>query len=718
VVKKALVAILLLVVVGGVVWFDLTDLLTLESLKEQQASLRSLQEAHPVGLALGYAGVYILVAGLSLPGAALLTLVGGALFGLLWGTVLVSFASTLGATLAFLVGRFLFRDAVERRFGGAMRALNEGIRKEGPFYLFLVRLVPVFPFFVVNLAMALTPMRVIPFYWVSQLGMLPGTAVYVNAGTQLASLESLAGILSPQLLLAFALLGVFPLLASRLARVVARRRVLKGWTRPKRFDRNLVVIGAGAAGLVTAYIAAAVRARVTLIERDAMGGDCLNTGCVPSKSLLRTGRFMADVRRHGALGVAEASARVTIPEVMARVQGVVAAIAPHDSVERYEGLGVEVRTGEARITSPWTVEVGGETLTTRAIVVASGAEPVVPAIPGLDQLPYLTSETVWGLDRDPGHLLVLGGGAIGCELAQAFRRLGVRVTLVEMAPRLLAGEDPEVGTLLGAVLEEEGVAVLTQHKVVAFEPRGEGGGVAELVPAPGAPGEIHPQALAFDTVLLAVGRKARVEGFGLESVGVRLTPEGRIETDPYLETRVPSIYAAGDCVGPHLYTHAASYQAWVAAVNALFRNPFKRFRVDYRFLPRTLYTEPEVARVGMSEGEAQEQGIPHEVTLHPLEGLDRALADGTARGFVKILTVPGRDRILGATVVGPHAGELVALVTLAMKHGIGMNGILGTIHAYPTYGEALKAAAGRWKRERAPQRVLAWVARYHRWRLG
>ena len=719
--SRVLLLAVLAAAVGAFFVLDLGRFLTLDFVRGQLTTFEAFRAENP-WLAVGiYAGIYIGATALSLPGAAILTLVGGALFGLLWGTIIVSFASTIGATLAFLVGRFLFRDAVQRRFGGAMRVLNEGMRRDGPLYLFMIRLVPLFPFFVVNLAMSLTPIRVLPFFVVSQVGMLPGTAVYVNAGTQLASIESLGGILSPRVIGAFALLGIFPLLATWIVRGVKRRQVLRGWPRPKRFDRNLVVIGAGSAGLVTAYIAAAVKARVTLIEKGEMGGDCLNTGCVPSKALIRSAHFIHDVGRHRELGIREASSSHDFAEVMDRVHRVVETIAPHDSPERYEGLGVEVIQGEARITGPWSVEVNGQTLTTRHIVVASGAGPFVPPIPGLEEVGYLTSDTLWQLQEHPGRLLVLGGGPIGCEMAQAFQRLGAQVTQVEMAPRILGGEDPDAAELVAAVLQEEGVELLTGWKAVGFETlageRSEGR-TPEVEKVAVVEREGETRRIPFDTVLVAVGRKARTRGFGLEEVGVELTDDARIDTDDYLQTRVPSIYAAGDCVGPYQFTHAASHQAWFAAVNALFWNPFKRFKVDYRFLPHATFTDPEVARVGLSEDEAKKKGTAYEVTRFDMKGSDRALADESARGFVKVLTVPGKDRILGATIVGPRAGDLVAEYTLAMKHGIGLNKILGTIHTYPTLAEANKSVAGAWKRAHAPEGALRWVERYHRWRRG
>ncbi len=710
--KPSRIAVALLVLAGIAAFFvlDLGQYLSFEFLREQQAAIDRFYRENPATTIGAYFAVYVLVTALSLPGAAVMTLAGGALFGLVVGTVVVSFASTIGATLAFLVARFLFRDTVQRRFGRHLKAINAGIERDGALYLFFLRLVPAFPFFVINLVMGLTPMKTLTFFLVSQVGMLPGTIVYVNAGTQLAQIEAPGDILSPGLIGAFALLGAFPLLARWIQRAIQRRKALRGWPRPKRFDRNLIVIGAGSAGLVTSYIAAAVRAKVTLIEKGDMGGDCLNTGCVPSKALIRSAGYLHAISRHEAFGVRHAEATFDFAEVMERVQRVIATIEPHDSVERYEGLGVEVIQGEARLTGPWSVEVEGRTLTARHIVLATGARPSVPPIPGLDEVGYLTSDTIWELRENPGRLLVLGGGPIGCELSQAFHRLGAEVTLVEMADRILGIEDEDASDHLRRQFEAEGIRVLTGHRAVAFER--EGDAKVALLEA-----EEGTTRLSFDRVLVAVGRQARTEGIGLEQVGVRVE-EGRIWRDPFLRTSVPTIHAVGDCATRHQFTHAASHEAWHAAVNTLFANPFKRFRVDYSALPHSTYTEPEVARVGLSEAEARERGIEVEVTKYDLSGQDRAITEEGAVGFVKVLTRPGKDRILGATIVGEHAGEMITEFTLAMKHGIGLNGILGTIHPYPTLMEANKAVAGAWKRANAPEGVLRLVERWHRWRAG
>jgi pyruvate/2-oxoglutarate dehydrogenase complex dihydrolipoamide dehydrogenase (E3) component/uncharacterized membrane protein YdjX (TVP38/TMEM64 family) len=696
--------------------FGLGALLTLDNLKASRDALQAQVQTAPLATAAVFFAIYVAAAALSIPGAVILTLAAGAMFGLGWGLLLVSFASSVGALLAFLVARYLLRDGIQARFGKALAPINEGVAKDGTFYLLTLRLVPVFPFWLINLLMGLTPMRAGRFYVVSQLGMLAGTAVYVNAGTQLAAIQSPGDILSPGLLGSFVLLGLFPLLAKGGVGWLERRKVYAKWTKPRAFDRNLVVIGAGAGGLVSAYIAAAVKAKVTLIEGHRMGGDCLNFGCVPSKALIRSAKMARQLRKAHELGVADAAGRVDFAAVMKRVHGVIADIEPHDSVERYTGLGVEVLQGHARITSPWTVDVTladgrTQTLTTKNIVIAAGASPFVPPIPGLKEAGYLTSDTVWGLTELPKRLVVLGGGPIGSELAQSFARLGSAVTQVEMAPRIMVREDPEVSELVAASLRADGVNVLTGHQAVRVEVvPGAQGPEKRLIAKAGGAEVVIP----FDELLCAVGRSPRVTGYGLEELGIPLTPRKTIETNAYLQTLYPNIYAVGDVAGPFQFTHTAAHQAWYAAVNALFGR-FRRFKADYSVIPWATFTDPEVARVGLSESEAQEQGAAYEVTKYGIDDLDRAIADGTAHGFVKVLTVPGKDRILGVTIVGEHAGDLLAEYVLAMKHGLGLNKILGTIHTYPTLAEANKYVAGEWKRSHAPQKLLQWVGRYHAW---
>ncbi|MBI2296361.1 MAG: FAD-dependent oxidoreductase [Betaproteobacteria bacterium] len=694
--------------------FDLGRFFTLEFFKSQQAAIDAYFRANPFQAAAIFFAIYVAVTGLSLPGAAIMTLVAGAIFGLAWGTVIVSFASSIGATLAFLASRFLFRDAIQQRFGENLKAVNAGVERDGAFYLFTLRLVPAFPFFVINLVMGLTRIRTWTFYWVSQVGMLAGTLVYVNAGTQIAKIESLKGIFSPELIISFTLLGIFPLIAKWIVNAIKARKVYARWPRPAKFDRNLVVIGAGAAGLVSAYIAAAVKARVTLIEKDRMGGDCLNTGCVPSKALIKSARLLSHIRRAKEYGLKVASAEFDFADVMERVQRVIKTVEPHDSVERYTGLGVECIEGEAKITSPWTVEVktasGTRTLATRAIVIAAGARPFVPPIPGIEQVGYVTSDTVWELRRLPKRLVVLGGGPIGCELTQCFARFGSQVTQVEMLPRILIREDPEISDRVASRFREEGINVLVNHKAKEF--RIENGGKVLIAEHNG-----RDVRVPFDELLCAVGRLPNTKGYGLEDLGIPTTKMRTVETNEYLQTVYPNIYACGDVAGPYQFTHTASHQAWYAAVNALFGR-FRKFKADYSVIPWATFTDPEVARVGLNETEAKEKNVLYEVTTYGMDDLDRAIADEEAHGVVKVLTVPGKDRILGVTIAGEHAGDLIIEYIAAMRHGIGLNKILGTIHIYPTLAEANKYAAGVWKKAHAPKELLRWTEKFHTWMRG
>lgn len=706
---KILLLILIVVAIAAYFLFDLGDYLTLASLKARQAELAAYVEANPLRAVAAFFLLYVAVTALSLPGAAIMTLAAGAIFGRWEGTLIVSFASTIGASLAFLSSRYLLRDWVKSRFGARVEAIDRGIAGDGAFYLLTLRLIPAFPFFLINLAMGLTAMRLLTFALVSQAGMLAGTIVYVNAGTRLAAIESTGDILSPGLIGSFVLLGLFPLLAKAAVGWWRKRRVYRGWRRPRRFDRNLIVIGAGAGGLVTALIGATVRAKVTLIEKGEMGGDCLNTGCVPSKALIRSARAAHEIRTAAAYGLAPAEPEIRFGALIERIHRIIGEIAPADSVERYTGLGVDVRKGHARLVDPWTVEIdGGERLTARAIVIAAGGEPAVPPIPGLAESGFLTSDTMWerlrGREHVPERIAIVGGGPIGTELAQAFARLGARVTQIEHGPRLLPKEDEEVSALVAGILREEGVDVRTGREAVRIE------GKTLIVRS-----ERVEESIPFDEIVVAVGRKARLSGYGLEELGIET--DRTICVNDRLETRYPNIYAVGDVAGPYQFTHFAAHQAWFAAVNGLF-GQLKRFRADYRVLPWVTFTEPEVAHVGHNELSAREAGIAHEVVRYDLSHLDRAVAEGASRGFVKLLVQPGKDRLLGATIVAANAGELVAELVLAMKHGIGLNRLLATIHAYPTLAEANKYAAGEWKKAHKPGRLLDWLERYHRWRRG
>ncbi|MBB1401361.1 FAD-dependent oxidoreductase [Pseudoalteromonas sp. SG45-1] len=716
-IKKIFLLLIAAAAVGLFFHFDLHQLLTLDGLKGSMDQFNQYKEQSPLLVIGGFFLLYVVVTALSLPGAAILTLAAGALLGLVEGLLVASFASTIGATLAFLVSRYLLRDTIKQRFPERLAAIDAGVEREGGFYLFTLRLVPVFPFFLINLLMGVTSIKSWTYYWVSQAGMLAGTFVFVNAGTQLAQIESLSGILSFNLILSFALLGIFPFIAKGILNVFKKRRVYKNYTKPKKFDRNMIVIGAGAGGLVTSYIAAAVKAKVTLIEAGEMGGDCLNYGCVPSKAVIKSAKIAEQIRHGENYGLENATPQFSFKKVMARVHKVIADVAPHDSVERYTDLGVDVVKGYGKLIDPWTVEIklndgGTQTLTARTIVIATGARPFVPPLPGIEETGYVTSDTLWNkfaeLDEAPKKLVVLGGGPIGSELAQSFARLGSSVTQIEMAERIMIKEDLEVSTFAHEALTESGVNILTSHQALRCETR-DG---KKYIVVKHNDKEID---IEYDELLCAVGRSARLKGYGLEELGIETNRT--VVTNEYLETLYPNIFAAGDIVGPYQFTHVAAHQGWYAAVNGLFGH-LKKFKVDYRVIPWTTFIDPEVARVGLNEQDAKDKGIDYEITRFEFEELDRAITDSATKGFIKVITPKGKDKILGVTVVSEHAGDLIAEFVLAMKHGLGLNKILGTIHSYPTWAEGNKYAAGEWKRAHAPEKVLNLLEKYHTWRRG
>ena len=706
--SKILVVLIVVAMIAAYFIFDLGRYFSIDYFKSQQAAITAYYQTNPAQTIAVYFLIYVAIAAFSLPGAAIATLIGGALFGVVTGVIVVSFASTIGATLAFLMSRFVLGEWVQNKYGDRLKALNDGMAREGAFYLFALRLVPAFPFFIVNLLMGLTKIRTWTFYWVSQIGMFAGTVVYVYAGTQLGQFK-----VSWQLGLAFALLGIFPIVAKKFLDGLKARKVYAKWPKPANFDRNVVVIGAGSAGLVTSYIAAAVKAKVTLVERHQMGGDCLNTGCVPSKALIRSAKLLNHISRAKEFGIASASAQWDFAEVMERVQKIIADIEPHDSVARYSSLGVDCVRGTAKILSPWEVEVtkddgSKQTLTTKNIVIAAGARPFIPPIPGLAECKPLTSDNIWAIRKLPKRLVVLGGGPIGSELTQCFARFGSEVTQVEMLPRIMMREDPEVSAMVKARFEAEGIKVLVNHK--AKQVVVENGEKYLVVENDGV-----EKRLGFDEILCAVGRIANTKGYGLEELGI--PAQKVVEVNDYLETIYPNIFACGDVAGPYQFTHTAAHMAWFCAVNALF-GKFKKFKVDYSVIPWATFTDPEVARVGINEQEAREKNIAHDVFVYGIDDLDRAIADGEAHGFVKVITPKGSDKILGATIVGEHAGDLLVEFVAAMKHGFGLEGILGTIHTYPTLGEANKYAAGVYKRSTATVGKLAVAKALNDWTRG
>ena len=704
------IVILLTFVIGFVLFFkyDLQEKLTLNNIKESQQSFKTYYQNNPVRTIGLYTAIYIVSTALSLPGAVFLTLLGGALFGLVTGTIIISFASTIGATLAFLAARFILKDYVQTRFKKQLKMINEGVEKEGAFYLFTLRLIPLFPFFLINLVMGLTPIKTFAFFWISQLGMFGGTIVYVFAGTRLAAIQSLKDIVGPEIIIAFVLLGIFPLIAKKTVDVIRVNKVLGKYKKPKSFDFNMVVIGAGSAGLVSAYIASTIKAKVALIEMNQMGGDCLNTGCVPSKALIKSARFLSMARKARELGIENSPVTFDFAEVMERIQRVIKTVAPHDSVERYTGLGVDCINGTAEIMDPYRIRVENKVITTKNIIVATGAAPLVPAFKGLEMTDYKTSDTIWNLRKLPEKMIVLGGGPIGCELAQCFARFGAKVSIIEMGSHLLIREDDEMIGFVEKSFTEDGIEILTNHKAKEF--RVENG--QKILICETSNQEIK---IPFNEILIALGRKANTKGFGLENLGVEIERTGTIKVDPFLRSNYPNIFACGDVAGPYQFTHTAGHQAWYASVNALFRG-IKKFKVDYRVIPWCTFTDPEIARVGLNEKDAKQQEIPYETTDYQLSDLDRAIVDSEAEGIVKVLTVPGKDEILGVTIAGTHAGELIAEFVLAMRYKLGLNKILSTIHIYPTWSEANKYVAGNWKKAHAPQKILGYVERFHRWR--
>ena len=727
-IKRILLILLILILAASFFYFDLNQLLTLDGLKGSMAQFNDYKMQSPLLIIGGFFLLYIVVTALSLPGAAILTLAAGALFGLWQGLLVASFASSIGATLAFLTSRYLLRNTIKQRFPERLAAIDAGVEKEGGFYLFTLRLVPIFPFFLINLLMGVTAIKARTFYWVSQLGMLAGTLVYVNAGTQLGRIDSLSGILSFNLIASFVLLGFFPLIAKSILNTLKKRRVYKNYSKPKKFDRNMIVIGAGAGGLVTSYIAATVRAKVTLIEAGEMGGDCLNYGCVPSKALIKSAKVAEQMRHAERYGLENTPPEFSFKNVMTRIHKVIADIAPNDSIERYTDLGVEVLKGYAKFIDPWTVEIalndgGTQTLTARSIVIATGARPFIPDLPGLEETGYVTSDTMWNtfteLAEVPKKLVVLGGGPVGSELAQAFARLGSNVTQIERGARLMKKEDVEVSEFAQQALTKSGVNVLTSHQAIRCEARDGKKFIIVEPQSDNIAGQSHTgkqeMAIEYDELICAVGRSARLESYGLEDLGIET--KRTIDTDDYLETLYPNIYAAGDVAGPYQFTHVASHQAWYAAVNGLFGH-LKKFKVDYRVIPWTTFIDPEVARVGLNEQEAIEKGIDFEITRYDFKDLDRAVTESANHGFIKVITPKGKDKILGVTIVAEHAGDLMPEFILAMKHGLGLNKILGTVHMYPTWAEANKYAAGEWKRNHAPETILNWLEKYHTWRRG
>jgi len=693
-------------------WFDLSKHLTLSQLKHHQLYLHSLVQDFPVQSVVIYFIAYIVMAGLALPGALIFTLAGGALFGLATGVILASFASTLGALASFLVARFFLHDFVQTRYQQRLTVINQKIQQQGATYLLFLRLVPAFPFFMVNLLMALTPISARTYYIVSQIGMLPATFIFVNAGTELAKISSVDDILSIPLLLSLLLLACLPFISKQLAKRVSCWRLYKSWQRPKKFDYHTIVIGGGAAGLVAAYTTQTLQGKVALIEKHQMGGDCLNTGCVPSKSILRTAKFIHDIGQHSNYGVQQAEFKLQFQQVMQRVREKISTIAPKDSIKRYNDMGVDCFQAHAQLLSPWQVEAVSKnskiTISAKNIILAGGATPNVPTIPGLENINYYTSDNIWHLDHLPEKLLIIGAGPIGCELGQAFVRLGAKVTIINRNERILTNEDPQAAHALQYALQQDGVKILNNFNPLRIDDNSKNFSLM---------GEQHNEILhiAFSHCLIATGRKPSL--LGCEALDIETNSHGQVITNDKQQTNYPNIYACGDITSPLQYTHSASHQAWYAAFNALFR-PFKQFNCQLNHIPRAIYTDPEVASLGISEQQAIQKNIPHEISYFAMDDVDRAITDEATTGFIKVITRRNNDKILGVCIVGEHSSELIAEFVLAKTHNLGLNKILQTVHLYPTRGEINRLVAGQWRQKKftAYQRKL--LKLFQNWRLG
>jgi len=700
--------VLIASIIFGVVFFDLASYLTFDELKQRQSELQALVGDNAFASASIFFLLYVIVTGVSLPGALILTLAGGALFGLTQGIILISFASTIGALLAFLVARYFVHDFVQSKFSERLALVNKKVNEEGAFYLLFLRLVPVFPFFLVNLVMALTPIKAFTYYWVSQLGMLPATIIYVNAGTQLAKISSPGDIASPAIIIALVLLGILPFITKGIMSILRNIRVYKGFSKPRSFDFNTIVLGGGSAGLVAAYTTSTLQGKVALVERHQMGGDCLNTGCVPSKSILRSAKFVSDLKNYSSYGLSKASHELEFKNIMARVHEKISTIEPKDSVARYTELGVHCEQGNAVVISPWEVKVNDKTITAKNIIVATGATPALPDITDLHLVPYFTTDTIWSLTELPKKLLVIGAGPIGCELGQAFARLGADVTIIQKHANILTNEDEAAAKLVQASLLKDNIKLLTNFNADKFINDFDNFSLT------GSQNDAFVT-IGFTHLLIATGRKANLDG--LDALNLNVDEKGRVVTNDTLQTKYPNIYACGDVTSTMQYTHSASHQAWYAAFNALF-HPIKKFTCTLDNIPRAVFTDPEITSLGITEKQAIEQDIEHQVTTFPMNDIDRAITDNATTGFIKVITPANNDKILGVCIVGEHASELIAEFVLAKTNGLGLNKILKTVHIYPTRSEINRMVAGKWRRSKLTARTISLLKKFQSWRLG
>lgn len=648
------------------------------------------------------------MASLGIPGALILTLLAGAVFGWKWGTVIVSVSSTAGACCAFLLSRYFFRELIGEKYSGKGKSVLDAYESKGPLFLLSLRLVPIVPYFLVNLLMGVTRIPLATFALLSAVGMFPSTMLYVKAGVNFSQIRSVSDILSKKMLLLFCFFALIPVAANWMLPRIRFWWVMRKYPKPKSFDYNFVVVGAGSAGLVAANLGARLQAKVALVERGKSGGDCLNRGCVPSKTLLAIAKGVHHRESAESVSAPYGKAKKEYTAVRRSIQRVIEQIAPHDSFERYESLGVDCFEGNAEVISPYEVKVGEKVLTTKNVVIATGASPILPVMPGIREQGVYTSDTIWEMQDLPTRLLVLGGGAIGCELAQAFSRLGVKVTIVEKGPRILAREDERASMLLTGSLQKEGVKLFCETEAVRIDR------VQEHLNVQMRRLDGSAENLEVDAVLVALGRKPNQEVF-LNAKGIESLSRAAVKVDSDLSvTTLPNFFFCGDSIGPDFFTHAAGFQGSVVALNALFGG-WRKFSGTPKVMPRCIFTEPEVASVGMGEDVLKREKIPFTVCFYSWEKFDRALTEGKENGFVKVFLARGSDKILGATIVGERAGEILQQIVFAMHHGKGLGSFVNVIQPYPSYADCVRMAALAWKNNSAPKWIFPWLRDFHKW---
>ncbi len=696
----------------------------------------------PAAVAAAYAVLTVAM----IPGSAL-TIGSGLIFGFWKGFAVVTVGANLGALGAFLLARTLFRERAEALARGqkTFRAVDSAIAREGFRIVLLLRLSPVFPFTVLNVLLGVTGISAASYVLANLIGMLPGTLMFVYLGTlgeAAAGTQSLGQTVLR--IVGLAATVVVTVVITRIARRALKAASLDGGANPgvapeaapvgagaktipgDAYDQallasvkptahvnpipqdryNLVVIGAGTAGLVTAAGGAGLGAKVALIEKHMFGGDCLNVGCVPSKGIIRAGRAAAAVREAGAFGIRLAGEpRIDFAATMERMRRLRAGIAPHDSVKRFSELGIDVYLGEGRFTGPDEIEVGGNKLRFQAAVIATGARATFPRIPGIEEVEPLTNENVFTLTELPRSLILLGAGAIGCEMAQTFRRLGSEVTIVIRGNRIMTREDPDAALIVQRKFEQEGIRVLTGSAIKRAEKRG--GKKVIVIERDGS-----EESVEADQILIGMGRAPNVEGLGLSAAGIAYGTEG-VTVDANMRTTNPRVFAAGDICSRLKFTHAADAQARIVLRNALF---FGRARATDLVIPWCTYTDPEIAHVGCYEKEARDRGLAVTTFTVPLEDVDRAILDGETEGFGRIHLKSGTDRILGATVVASHAGDMIGELTMAIQNGLGAGKLASVIHPYPTQGEVVRKLGDAYMRTKLTPGVKRIMARILRWR--